>query len=227
VKSGSGKNKWGDTLLLSGLGLGTLTAISAPFEGGLIASLPVAAVATLFAVEAFRRRNVWLGFPSNAFYLMAYFMSLVELRVDEPQFFTVGAAVLGLVMHYFLVRSGSRVGAFLTGMLSQLVLLSATYIQMVTTGQQVYFFVVFLQALAVLVYGLVIRSRSLVFTPIFFVLVSVVTVVGHALRGLSTAVLIGVTGILMIGVGTLAVLMRERLLEARTNLSERLSQWNP
>ncbi len=152
---------WGSVRRYSGLALATLTALSAPFEGsGLWASLPVALAATLWAVEAFRRRNVWLGFPANALYLLAYFMILVELKVDQPQFYSVGAALLGMLMHYLLMRTGSNTGAFFTGMVSQLVLLSTTYLQMVSTNSLAYFTALFFQALVVLGYGLVIGSSS-------------------------------------------------------------------
>jgi len=215
---------WGQVRCYSGLALATLTAFSAPFEHtGLSASLPVAIAATLWAVEAFRRRDVWLGFPANALYLMAYFMILVELKVDQPQFFSVGAALLGILMHYLLVRSGSNNGAFITGMVSQLVLLSTTYLQMVSTNSLSYFAALFFQSLVVLIYGLVIRSRSLVFTPIAFVVIGVFTVIFSLpiLKGIATVLMIGCTGILFIVLGIVAVLMRERISEWR----ERLSDW--
>jgi hypothetical protein len=207
----------------SGLILATLTAFSAPLEGsGLWASIPVAMAATLWAVEAFRRRNIWLGFPANALYLMAYFMILRELKVDQAQFYSVGAAVLGMLMHYLLMRSGSNTGAFITGMVSQLVLLSTTYLQMVATNSLGYFAALFFQSLVVLAYGLVIRSRSLVFTPIAFVVLGIFTVVFSLpiLKGVATVIMIGCTGILFIIAGIVAVLMRERIADLRDKLSE-------
>ncbi len=214
---------WGQIRRLSGLLLATVTALSAPAEGsGLWASLPVAIAATLWAVEAFRRRNVWLGFPANGLYLMAYYTILLELKVDQPQFFSVGAALLGLLMHYLLTRSGAKTGAFLTGMVSQLILLGTTYIQMVSTNSLAYFAALFFQSIVVMLYGLVFRSRSLVFTPIVIVVLGVVTVVFSVLRGLATVIMIGCTGILFIILGILAVWQRERL----SNLRNRLNEWN-
>jgi hypothetical protein len=212
---------WDVTLLFSGLGLGIFISFLAPFQGGLDSSLPVALAATLWAVEAFARSNVWLGFPTNALYLLAYFMILIELKVDEPQYFSMGAAILGMIMHYLLTRTGSRTGAFITGMVSQLVLLGTTYIQMLDTERLIFFIVLFFQSLAVMTYGLVIRSRSLVFTPIVFSVLGVITVIYSALKGISTVVLIGCTGIILLTLGILAVLMRERI----TKLGERLSGW--
>ena len=106
-------------------------------------------------------------------------MILFELKVDQPQFYSVGAALLGMLMHYLLMRAGSNTGAFITGMVSQLVLLSTTYIQMVGNNSLGYFSALFFQSLVVLAYGLVIRSRSLVFTPIAFVVLGVFTVVSR------------------------------------------------
>ena len=214
---------WDRTLLSSGLALGVLTSLSAPLQGGLDSSIPVAVAATLFAIEAFALRNVWWALPANALYLISYFIILWELNVDEPQLYSIGAALLGMLMHFLLIQAGSRTGAFIAGMLSQLVLLGTTYIQMVSTEKLWFFFVLFIQSMVVLVYGLVQRSRSLVITPIAFAVVGVMTVVYSALKGLGPVILIGSTGVLLLTAGIVAVLMRERI----TRLGEQLSDWKP
>lgn len=214
--------EWSKMLRISAIGLGTMTSFGALTTGpSVAASIPIAIAASLWAVEAFRRRNVWLGFPTNALYLMSYFSLLLSLEVTQPQFYSVGAALLGLLMHYLLTRAGSDKGAFITGLVSQLVLLGTTYIQMVATEQLGYFVALFFQALAVLVYGLVVRSRSLVGVPIVMLVLGVTTIMFFILRGLSTVILIGCTGIVMIIVATLAVVLRERLAQ----MGERLSGW--
>ena len=212
---------WPFVLWTSGLGAGLLATIISPMQGGLSAAIPAAVTATMVAIEAFERRNVWLGFPANALYLMAYFILLVELNVDEPQFFSIATAALGMLMHYLLTRAGSRTGAFVTGMVSQLVLLSTTYIQFLSTERLVFFVVIFFQALAVLVYGIVIRSRSLVITPLVFLVLSVLTVLYGLLQGILTVVLIGCTGFILLMLGILAVIMRDRLKQ----ISERFNDW--
>jgi hypothetical protein len=214
---------WDQMLLHSGLGLGVITSFSAPFQGGLDSSIPVAIAATLFAAEAFALGNVWWALPADAFYLISYFMILAELDVDEPQYYSIGAALLGMLMHYLLTRAGSKTGAFIAGMLSQLVLLGTTYIQMLSTEKLSFFFVLFIQSMIVLIYGLIQRSRSLVITPIAFAVIGVVTVVYSALKGLGTVILIGSTGVVLLMAGIVAVLMRERI----TRLGEQLSDWKP
>jgi hypothetical protein len=212
---------WPFILWTSGLGAGLLATLAAPNQAGLAAAIPPAVTATMVAVEAFDRRNVWLGFPANVLYLISYFFLLFELDVDEPQFFSIATAALGMLMHYLLTRTGSRTGAFITGMVSQLVLLSTTYIQLLSTERIVFFFAIFFQALAVLAYGIVIRSRSLVITPLVFLVLSVLTVAYGLLQGILTVVLIGCTGILLLMLGILAVMMRERFKQ----LGERFSDW--
>lgn len=212
---------WDTTLLNSGLGLGVIVSIASPILGGLDAAIPVAIAATLWAAQALATRNAWLALPANGFYLLAYFIVLVELNVDEPQFFSMGAALLGLIQHYLLVRAGSKTGAFIMGMLSQMILLGTTYIEMVNKAELIYFFVLFLQSLAVLVYGIVIRSRSLTFFPIGFVVIGVITVVNSALQGVGAIFLIGCAGIILLILGVGAVLLRERI----SKLGEKLSDW--
>jgi hypothetical protein len=220
-KAEHGNVTWSFVLWTSGLGLGLITSFAAPFKGGLSAAIPSAVTATMVSVEALKRRNVWLGFPANALYLMSYFILLMELRVDEPQFFSMGAALLGLIQHYLLTRTGSKFGTFVMGMASQLVLLGTTYIQMINTNDLSYFFVLFFQSIAVIIYGLVIRSRSLTFTPIGFVVLAVITIVYSASKGMNTVAVIGCTGIFLLVFGIFAVMMREKI----TKLGEVLSEW--
>ena len=217
------RSRWARVYVLSGLVLSVLVALSAPFDDlGAVQSIPVVIAAGLFTVEAFRKRNLWLAFPANVLYLMAYFMLLLNFEVDQPQYYSIVAAALGMLMHYLLVRAGSKTIAFITGMLSQLVLLSTTYIQMVSEEQLGYFVVLFFQALAVLIYGIVIRSRSLVITPIIFLVIGVTTITFGLLEGLPSILLIGCTGVFLIAFGTAALLMRERF----ASLREQLDDWN-
>jgi len=108
------------------------------------------------------------------------------------------------------------------GMVSQFVLLGTTYIEMINKNDISYFFALFIQSLVVLVYGLVIRSRSLTLFPIGFVVLGVVTVTYSAVKELGPIILIGCTGIILLSLGVLAVLLRERI----AKLGERLSDWS-
>ena len=98
---------------------------------------------------------------------------------------------------------------------------------MVSNGSEglIYFIVLFFQAIAVLVYGVIIRSRSLTFMPIFFLVVGVMSViyivVYKLLDAITSILMIGCTGLLLLGLGIVAVMMRERI----TKFSEQLSDW--
>jgi hypothetical protein len=151
---------WSVLLRVSGLVLGTIGAFTAPFQGGALAVLGTALIASFYVVEAVRLRNVWLGFPANLLYLGAYFIALIELDVTEPQFFSVGAGIIGIVMHYLLVRAKQYSAAVITGVIAQLILLSTTYIQMVSSEKFSFFFILFVQSLILLVYGLIIRCST-------------------------------------------------------------------
>jgi hypothetical protein len=216
---------WAGMLRWSGLGLGTLVGLTAPVQGGPAAVIGTALAATFFALEAWQRRNIWFGFPATLLYLGAYFILLTELEVTEPQVYSIGAALLGFIMHYLLVRAKSHMAAFATGTVSQLVLLSTTYIQMVSTDRFLFFLVLFVQALVVLTYGLVIRSRSLVGAPLIFVVLGVITVVLSALSGVPALLLVGCTGFLLLLLGIAALLQRERLLAVSNRISRQLAGW--
>jgi hypothetical protein len=207
--------------------LGALVSFSAPFQGGAFAVLGSALAASFFVIEGFRLKNIWLGFPATLLYLSAYFITLVELDVSEPQVYSIGAAMLGFLMHYLLVRSGGNWAAFFTGLISQLILLSTTYIQMVDTERFVFFFILFVQSLVVITYGLVIRSKSLTITPVVFVVLGVITATLRVLGRLPTLILVGCTGFLLLILGSVALIMRKKLLAVTNQLGERLGDWQP
>jgi hypothetical protein len=212
---------WESPLLNSGLGLGVVVSIAAALIGGVDASISVAVAATLWAVEAFAKRNAWLAFPANALYLLSYFIILFDLDVSEPQYYSIGAALFGLIQHYLLTRAESKSGAFIMGMVSQFILLGTTYIEMLNKNELNYFFLLFVQSLVILVYGIVIRSRSLTLFPIGFAALGVITVVYSALKDVGTIFVIGCTGVILLTLGVVAVLLRERI----AKLGEQLSNW--
>lgn len=205
---------WADVLQSSGLVLGALVSLAAPLQRQPVTIAAVALVASLYAIEAFRRDWIWLGFPTVALYFLAYAVALWELDIRQPQFYTIAAALLGMVMYHLLARRRHTFAALLTGLLAQLILLSTTYIQMVSADNFQFFFIMFFQALALLIYGLVVRSRSFVVAPLVALVIGVVTVALTVLSGLPTALIIGCTGILLLLLGILALLLRERLVHA-------------
>jgi hypothetical protein len=225
LRVSDGLASWSKALRYNGLALGGIVGITAPLDGHDSAILGVAIIASIFSLEAALQRRVNLGYPAIFYYLIAYIMVLIGLDVTEPQAYSIGAALLGFVMHYLLVRAGSRGQAFLMGVLSQLVLLGTTYIQMLATERFSFFFVLFLQSLAVLAYGVVVRSRSLILVPIAFSILGVVSVAFSVLAGVNSAILIGCTGLLLILLGVLALLYRERLLTAGQRLGKNFGSW--
>ena len=72
---------------------------------------------------------------------------------------------------------------------------------------------------------MVVRSRSLILVPILFSILGVVSVAFSVLAGVNTAILIGGTGLLMLLLGVLALLFRDRLLAAGQRLGENFGSW--
>ncbi len=88
-------------------------------------------------------------------------------------------------------------------------------------SQRAYFIVLFVQSIVVLGYGIVARSRSLVIAPIAFAVIASVTVLYSKLKGLSPVLIIGGTGLVLLILGILAAVQRERI----TTLAERFGDW--
>ena len=224
---------WASSLRVSGLSLSLLAALTAPAQGDAIAVLALALYAIMFAVEGFRLKNVWYGFPTNSLLLGAWFLGLLSFDIDQPQFYSIAAAMLGLIMHYLLLRQADRhtglslasAIAFGTGMLSVLVLLTTTYFQFVGEGMFRWFLLLFSQSLAILAYGLVVRSRSLVIAPIGFVIFGVISAVFVFADGQLAILLLAGCGFFLLTLGVVALLARERLLKATEQVRGRAGDW--
>ena len=210
---------------LSGLVLAGLAALSAPVEYQPSGAAGAALAAVLFTLEGLRRKNVWWGFPACGLYFLAYSLALLQLKITEPQYYSIGAALLGIIMHYLLLRTANAWAALITGILAQLILFGTSYIQMVQSLDLKFFTMLFFQSLALLVYGLVVRSRTLVLMPIGFAILGVGTVTLTIFKGLPTALIIGCTGILMLVLGIISLLLRERLLQWVENFKLHLENW--
>ena len=72
-----------------------------------------------------------------------------------------------------------------------------------------------------LVYGVAICSRSLVITPIVFAVLSVMTVLYGWLEGILPVILIGCTYQMLLLLGILAIIIRDRLKQIGERFSDR------
>ncbi len=201
---------WAKVFRWSGLLYGTLLALLSPAQGGASSVIAPALIAACWTAEALRRKNVWLGFPTNGLYLLAYFMALITLDIDQPQFYSIGAALLGFLMHYLLRKAEHPAAALLTGVVAQLILFSTTYIQTLLNEQFIYFLALFLQAVIVLVYGVVTRQKSFIITPILFAVLSVITLAFTLFSGIPAMLLVGCVGTLLLTGGVAALALKER-----------------
>jgi hypothetical protein len=221
--------RYGKVWRYSGLGYGVLITLIALAQATPTATIAPALAASAFAIEAFRKKNIWLGYPTNALYFCAYIIGLGNLEVSEPQFYSIGAALLGIIMHYLVTRSAEgnrhKLAAFVTGTLAQLVLLSTTYVQMQMQHDFTFFFMLFFQALALLIYGLTVRSKSFVLLPILFLVLSALTVAFTILSGLSTALIIGVTGLALLLIGVIGLGFRSKIAVVTEQFNVKLNNW--
>ncbi len=218
-------HRWSEVVLWSGLGLGALAACFAPFEEDSFAILGAALIALFYAVEGWRRRSVWYGLPACLIFYLAYLTALRLLGVSQPQYYSIGAAVLGVLMHNIFLRSKNPIAAVITGILTILILLSTTFTQMVQTEELRYFLLLFIEALVLLGYGLVMRSRSLFFLPIVYLVLATIVVMTTVLSGVPTAMIIGCTGLLLLCLGILALVIRDRLVKVSERVGERFNIW--
>ncbi len=219
------RSAWASVLVRGGLGLGCAISVVALLEAETASVVAVGLTAGALVLEGVLRRDVRLAVPADLLLAEAYVMALSGMDVAEPQFYAIGVALLGIVTHYVFLRTGANTGAMIAGILAQLILLSTTFLQLLFTERFLFFFILFFQALVLLLYGLVVRSRSFVLVPLPFSVLAVVTVAFSLLSGLSTALIIGCSGILLLGLGILALLLRDRLMRLTDRLGKSLGGW--
>jgi hypothetical protein len=202
-----------------------MCALAWLFRGPYIVTA-VALMATLFALEAWQRRKVWLAILADLIYIEAYFLALLALNISEPQFFTTGAALLGIILHYLLRKMGTPKLTFLAGLTSQFILLGGSFIQMVATENLTFFLLLFFQAMVVIAYGTVVRSRSLVLAPIGFLVLGVSAIVYKAYRDRLSLLVVSCTGFLLLMLGISGLFLRERIGAAGRRVSAVFSEWS-
>jgi hypothetical protein len=220
------KRKWSMAFRVSSLVLSAVTTLLLFLFHGPVLVVFAAVFATLFALEAWQQDRVELAVLADLIYIQAYFFILWALNVQELQYFTTGAAVLGIGMHYILRRMDEPRVTFLAGMASQLVLLGASFFQMLSMENLNYFFILFFQALAVIAYGTVIRSRSLVLVPVVFVVLGVTSIVIKAFSDFLLLIVIACSGLVLLSLGISALFLRESIGEAGRRFRESLMDWS-
>jgi cadmium resistance protein CadD (predicted permease) len=69
------------------------------------------------------------------------------------------------------------------------------------------------------------RSRSFFFLPILYLVMATIVVMTTVLSGVPTALIIGCTGLLLLSLGILALVTRDRLIKVSERVSERFNIW--
>ena len=192
------------------LAIAWLTALlTLPYDDGWSA-LTLAVMATLTGVVAWQTRSMALVLPTAALYFWAYAWTLNLWDVRQPQWYTIPAAALGLLLHALYRRTGHQVTAFVMGALAQLVLFTTTYVQMVSHRSGWYFAMLFLQGLVVLGYGLWSNAPALIWPPIGFVVLATVTIVLIQFQGLGVLALLCGAGLALLAGGLFVLTRRAR-----------------
>ncbi len=219
-------SKLSEILRWSGLVISFLASMLILDNSDLYSAVAVIVAAVMFTYETWHRRNLWLGYPAALLYFTGYAALLAELDVNEPQFYSMFAATLGLTMHYLMLKVNNRTPALATGIAAQLILLTTTYVQMVSTDELRFFVFLFCQALVLLAYGVFLRSLSFVAGPVFFIVLGVITVTVSVLSGLPVALMIGFVGFVLLLLGTMGLWLRRRLVSTMGGLGSQLAGWN-
>ena len=172
--------------------------------------LTLAMMATVTGGFAWLWRQVFLVLPTALLYLGAYTWTLHLWHVRQPQVYTIPAAAMGLLLHGLYRRWRHRVVSFVLGVLSQLVLFTTTYVQMVDHRSGWYFGMLFLQALVVLGYGLWSNDPALIWTPIGFVVAATATMLLIRFQGLGVLALLCLSGLALLAGGLFFLWRRAR-----------------
>ncbi len=164
--------------------------------------LALAALATITAGQALLWRLLHLSLPAAGLYFWAYAWTLSALwDVRQPQLYTVPAALLGLLLHELYRRARHPTWALVIGTLSQLVLFTTTYGQMLAQHSGWYFAMLLLQGVVVLLYGLVIGAPALIWPPVGFVVLGTVSIVLIQFRDLGVLTLLCLAGLAFLAGG--------------------------
>ncbi|HEY57206.1 MAG TPA: hypothetical protein G4O04_01455 [Anaerolineae bacterium] len=192
--------------------IASVVGLTFPWAQNGWAVLALTGVAALWSLTAYRHRNPFAAFPAGLALWGAYAVSLFLFTVRQPQFYTMAAAGLVLVLYHLFHHARRGVIAFFLGLGAQLILFTTTYIQLVSQPERAgaYFTLLFLQALAVLGYGFWVRTRLFLWGPALAIALTVATMVLSRWGGVGVLLLICLTGTGLLTGGLLFLWKRNR-----------------
>jgi hypothetical protein len=212
-------------LTLMGIPLLGAVGLLLLIDWALLLAVTFAIAGLTYLADGALRRVLWLAYLGIGALVVVIWGALMALEVRELQayVFPVGLTLLGIGWNERRFgRSLQYQGCMVPGMV---VLMGTAFIQSLGQDGWPYALLLVAESLAAIAWGVWKHLKRCVQVGGVALLANGVAQLGPALVELSGWIQIGLTGAILLGVGMLALLKREELLDARQRLTEEWRQW--
>jgi len=181
--------------------------------------------------EAYRLRRLRLGYAGVALLLAAWAVLLLSNNVAQPQWYALPAGLYLMGIGYLERRVGRKPLAVIIEALGLAVLLVTTFTQSLDGGAAglPYFILLIVEAMGAVAWGALRRLKSPFFIGLAANAINVLAQLVLLFAGPSTLIrwlIIGGTGLFIVGAAVFVERQRERLLTQATAWRETLAAWD-
>jgi hypothetical protein len=181
----------------------------------------------VYMVDAWIERSVEQFYLGLAAFVFAVWALLFAEGVRELQAYVIPLGIVLLGAGWYERIYVQRRFYRLFTLLGLLLLMGSAFVQSRDAGAWIYAVLLALESVITFVWGMRNHSRSFVQIGGLAFILNAGFQFGPAFIDLPSWIHIGLTGIILVGGGLLALLKREELLETRKNLTDEWRNWEP
>ena len=212
-----------------------LTLVAIPMAGATAIALwsdwPQLVAATFavaglaYAADGAVRRILYLAYLGLGSFLVVIWAVLARLGVTEAQAYVAPAGIALLGIGWNELRQGRKDFYRLATILGLLILLGTSFAQSLPEHGVPYAFLLGIESLVALAWGIYRRTRTYVRLALFTFLLNGVVQLAPGFADLPRWIQLGLTGGVLFGGGLLALFKRDELIQTRTRVSARWREW--
>jgi hypothetical protein len=204
-----------------------------PLVGTLVILDPILGTVTFsiatvaYGADAAIRRDLRLAYLSLGTFIVVIWALLIEFDVTEYQAYFIPLGLGSLGIGWSERIRGGGIPYRLFTLLGLIVLMGSSLIQSLLSDNYTYALLLLGESLASIIWGIWTRTRCFVQIGGLALILNAIVQLGPGFVELPRWIQIGVTGIILLGSGLVALFKREDILTTRRKFTDEWQQWQP
>jgi len=202
-----------------------------PMGGALLILEPILGAITFgiagvtYVADAALRRILNLAYLGIGAFIVVIWALLVQFKVTESQAYVIPLGIVLIGAGWNERQRGGGLKYRLPTLLGLLVLMGSAFVQSIPKDGFPYALLLMVESLIALAFGIRTHLRGYVQLGVLALIVNAVVQLGPGFLDLPRWIQIGVTGIILLGVGMGALFKREEILTTRKKLTDEWRTW--